>query len=59
MVTEEVLARAGWYHPVDGRTSLQVKEVQVGDQRYIVCKLDEAKKDAAARAAIVARSCEN
>jgi hypothetical protein len=44
------------YHPVDGRTSLQVKEVQVGDQRYIVCRnLDEAKKDAAARAAILAK----
>src|SRR6266404_131726 len=41
---------------VDGRTSLQVKEVQVGDQRYIVCRnLDEAKKDAAARAAILAK----
>ncbi len=55
-VTDEVLARAGRYHPVDGRTSLQVKEVQVGDQRYIVCRnLDEAKKDAAARAAILAK----
>src|SRR5260370_26954964 len=55
-VTDEVLARAGRYHPVDGRTSLQVKEVQVGDQRYIVWRnLDEAKKDAAARAAILAK----
>jgi hypothetical protein len=55
-VTDEVLARAGRYHPVDGLTSLQVKEVHVGDQRYIVCRnLDEAKKDAAARAAILAK----
>jgi hypothetical protein len=56
VVADEVLARAGRYHPVDGRTSLQVKEVQVGAQRYIVCRnLDEAKKDAAARAAILAK----
>jgi hypothetical protein len=55
-VADEVLARAGRYHPVDGRTSLQVKEVHVGDQRYIVCRnLDEARKDAAAREAILAK----
>jgi hypothetical protein len=41
---------------VDGQASLQVKEVHVGDQRYIVCRnLDEAKKDAAAREAILAK----
>jgi hypothetical protein len=41
---------------VDGRTSLQVKEVHAGTQRYIVCRnLDEARKDAAARAAILAK----
>jgi hypothetical protein len=55
-VADEVVARAGRYHPVDGRTSLQVKEVHVGDQRYIVCRnVDEARKDAAARAAILAK----
>lgn len=55
-VADQVLARAGRYHPVDGRTSLQVKEVHVADQRYIVCRnLDEAKKDAAAREAILAK----
>ncbi len=56
VITDDVLARAGRYHPVDGQASLQVKEVHVGDQRYIVCRnLDEAKKDAAARAAILAK----
>lgn len=55
-VAGEVLGRAGRYRPVDGRTSLQVKEVQVGAQRCIVCRnLDEAKKDAAARETIPAK----
>lgn len=55
-VADEVLARPGRYHAVDGRASLQVKEVHVGRQRYIVCRnLDEARKDAAARAAILAK----
>jgi hypothetical protein len=55
-VADEVLARPGRYHPVDGQASLQVKEVHVGGQRYIVCRnLDEARKDAAAREAILAK----
>jgi Transposase DDE domain len=50
IVTEDVLARAGRYYAVDGHPALQVKEVHVEDQRYIVCRnLDEAKKDSAAR----------
>jgi hypothetical protein len=55
-VADEVLARPGRYHPVDGQASLQVKEVHVGGQRYVVCRnLDEARKDAAAREAILAK----
>jgi transposase len=55
-VADEVLARAGRYHPVDGQTTFQVKEVHVGTQRYIICRnLEEAKKDAAARTAILAK----
>ena len=56
VIADEVLARAGRYHAVDGRTLLQVKEVHVEGQRYIVCRnLDEARKDAAAREAILAK----
>lgn len=52
-VNEEVLARAGRYHVVED--NLEVKEVRVGDRRYIVCRNPiEARKDAEARAAIVA-----
>ncbi len=55
-VTEAVLARAGRYHPVDSPAALEVKEVHVGAQRYIVCRNpEEAKKDAAARAAILTK----
>jgi hypothetical protein len=53
-VREEVLSRAGRYQEVS--PNLKVKEVVVEGRRYVVCKNDEeAKKDAAARAAIVAR----
>jgi hypothetical protein len=51
-VSEEVLARGGRFHPV--APNLEVKEVTVGDRRYVVClNLDEANKDAAARRALV------
>jgi hypothetical protein len=61
-VKDEVLARAGRYrvvHPErlesDDPSPLKVKEVRVGDRRYIVClNEDEARKDAADREAIVA-----
>jgi transposase len=61
-VKDEVLARAGRYrgvHPPrvksDDASPLKVKEVWVGDRRYIVClNEDEARKDAADREAIVA-----
>jgi len=53
-VTEEVLARAGRFHQVQG--NLEVKQVVVGARRYIVCSNPlEAKKDAAARQAILAK----
>ena len=51
-VNETVLARAGRYQPVD--VNLEVKEVQVGGRRYVVCRNPlEAQKDAAAREAIL------
>src|SRR5437763_498881 len=61
-VKDEVLARAGRYrvvHPPrvksDDPSPLKVKEVWVDDRRYVVClNEDEARKDAAAREAIVA-----
>lgn len=53
-VTDEVLARAGRYHKV--AENLEVKQVTVDDRRYVVCRNPlEAKKDAAAREAIVAK----
>jgi hypothetical protein len=53
-VTDEVLSRAGRYQKV--ADNLEVKEVVVGERRYVVCKNPmEAKKDAAARDAIVAK----
>jgi Transposase DDE domain len=60
-VREEVLGRGGRYrvvHPKGISSSdpapLQVKEVKVAGRRYIVClNQDQAKKDAADRAAIV------
>jgi hypothetical protein len=61
-VKDEVLARAGRYrivHPPrvksDDPSPLKVKEVWVGERRYVVClNQEEARKDAADREAIVA-----
>ena len=61
-VRDEVISRGGRYrvvHPErefgDDPSPLDVKEVWVGDHRYIVCRnQDEARKDAADREAIVA-----
>ena len=61
-VKDEVLSRAGRYrvvHPPrvgsDDPSPLKVKEVWVHEHRYVVCcNDDEARKDAADRAAIVA-----
>jgi hypothetical protein len=51
-VHEEVLARAGRYQTVTD--NLEVKEVRVGERRYVVCRNPvEAQKDAAAREAIL------
>jgi hypothetical protein len=51
-VANEVLARGGRYQKV--ANNLEVKEVRVGDRRYVVCRnLIEAKKDAVARKAIL------
>jgi hypothetical protein len=51
-VKEEVLSRAGRYERVE--ENLEVKEVRVGERRYIVCRNPiEAKKDQASREAIV------
>lgn len=53
-VTEEVLSRAGRFQKLTD--NLEVKQVMVDGRRYIVCKNPhEAKKDAAARQAIVAK----
>jgi hypothetical protein len=53
-ISEEVLARAGRYRTV--ADNLEVKEVVVDDRRYVVCRNPiEARKDAAARARIVAK----
>ncbi len=51
-VREEVLGRSGRYSRVSA--TLKVKEVRIGDRRYIVClNEEEARKDAAARQAIL------
>ncbi len=53
-VSAEVLARAGRYETV--ADNLEVKEVHVSRRRYVVCRNpEEAKKDAAAREAILAK----
>jgi hypothetical protein len=53
-VSEAVLARAGRYQPV--AANLEVKEVRVGERRYVVCRNpQEALKDAASREAILDR----
>ena len=61
-VRDEVISRGGRYRVVyperefsDDPSPLDVKEVWVGDHRYVVCRnQDEARKDAADREAIVA-----
>ena len=53
-VGEEALARAGRFQEVT--KNLKVKEVRVGDHRYVVClNEEEARKDAAARETILER----
>jgi hypothetical protein len=53
-VSEEVLARAGRYQEI--AANLKVKDVRVGEERYIVClNEEEARKDEAAREAILER----
>lgn len=60
-VKEEVVSRAGRYREVHGSrqrskdpSPLKVKEVWVGERRYVVCYNEEqARKDASDRAAIV------
>ena len=53
-VAREVLARPGRYRAV--AENLEVKEVRVGETRYIVCHNPiEARRDAAAREATLAR----
>lgn len=52
-VQEGVLSRRGRYHEVSEK--LKVKEVRVGEKRYVICvNEEEARKDAASREAIVA-----
>jgi transposase len=61
-VRDDVISRGGRYRVVHPKSELSedpspldVKEVRVGDHRYIVCRnQDEARKDAADREAIVA-----
>jgi len=61
-VRDEVISRGGRYRVIHAErelssdpSPLDVKEVWVGDHRYIVCRnQDEARKDAADRQAIVA-----
>ncbi len=53
-VSDAVLARAGRFHTV--ADNLEVKEVVVDGRRYVVCRNpDEARKDARARSAILAK----
>jgi hypothetical protein len=51
-VTDEVLSRAGRYEKVNDK--LEVKEVLVGQRRYVVCRNPvEARKDKVAREALL------
>lgn len=53
-VSADVLSRAGRYQKV--ADNLEVKEVRVGKQRYVVCRNPiEAAKDQAARETILAK----
>lgn len=54
IIAREVLARPGRYQQV--ADNLEVKEVRVGDRRYVICRnLIEAKQDAADREALLAK----
>jgi len=54
LLTGTLISRGGCYGKVSG--NLEVKEVTVGEHRYIVChNPEEAQKDAAARQAILAK----
>jgi hypothetical protein len=54
VVAKEVLARPGQYQQV--ADNLEVKEVRVGERRYVVCRNPiEAKQDAADRAALLTK----
>jgi len=56
-VSEQVLSRPGRYQKVSD--NLKVKEVYVGDRRYIVCRNEEeARKDEGARQAMVEKLTE-
>jgi DDE family transposase len=53
-VANEVLARPGRYHTV--ADNLEVKEVRLGERRYVVCRNPiEAKQDAADREALLVK----
>jgi hypothetical protein len=53
-VASEVLARPGRYHAV--ADNLEVKEVRLGERRYVVCRNPlEARQDAADREALLAK----
>ena len=53
-VALEVLARSGRYHTV--ADNLEVKEVRLGERRYVVCRNPiEARQDAADRDALLAK----
>jgi hypothetical protein len=53
-VALEVLARRGRYHAV--ADNLEVKEIRLGERRYIICRNPiEAKQDATDRAALLAK----
>ena len=57
-VGAEVLARAGRYHEV--ADNLEVKEVRVGERRYIICRNPEEEvRDAAVRSEIIERTRED
>lgn len=53
-VAREVLARPGRYQPV--ADNLEVKEVRLGDRRYVICRNPiEARQDAVDREALLAK----
>jgi hypothetical protein len=54
VVAKQVLSRPGRYQPV--ADNLEVKEVRLGDRRYVVCRNPiEARQDAADREALLAK----